>query len=98
MQVYSITLLYCIWYGFERAIIENFRTDSLMLWGPIRVSVFVSVILFVGALIALIVIRKKQKTAVTDMDYEAMFDDGLDDITNDETPEIETADEVEDNG
>ena len=32
------------------------------------------------------------------MDYEAMFDDGLDDITNDETPEIETADEVEDNG
>lgn len=94
----EITLLYCIWYGFERAIIENFRTDSLMLWGPIRVSVFVSVILFVGALIALIVIRKKQKTAVTDMDYEAMFDDGLDDITNDETPEIETADEVEDNG
>ena len=94
----EITLLYCIWYGFERAIIENFRTDSLMLWGPIRVSVFVSVILFVGALIALIVIRKKQKTAVTDMDYEAMFDDGLDDITNDETPEIETADEVENNG
>ena len=94
----EITLLYCIWYGFERAIIENFRTDSLMLWGPIRVSVFVSVVLFVGALIALIVIRKKQKTAVTDMDYEAMFDDGLDDITNDETPEIETADEVEDNG
>ena len=77
----EITLLYCIWYGFERAIIENFRTDSLMLWGPIRVSVFVSVILFVGALIALIVIRKKQKTAVTDMDYEAMFDDGLDDET-----------------
>ena len=94
----EITLLYCIWYGFERAIIENFRTDSLMLWGPIRVSVFVSVILFVGALIALIVIRKKQKTAVTDMDYEAMFDDGLDDITNDETPETETADEVENNG
>ena len=94
----EITLLYCIWYGFERAIIENFRTDSLMLWGPIRVSVFVSVILFVGALIALIVIRKKQKTAVTDMDYEAMFDDGLDDITNDETPEIETSDEVENNG
>lgn len=94
----EITLLYCIWYGFERAIIENFRTDSLMLWGPIRVSVFVSVVLFVGALIALIVIRKKQKTAVTDMDYEAMFDDGLDDITNDETPEIETSDEVENNG
>ena len=94
----EITLLYCIWYGFERAIIENFRTDSLMLWGPIRVSVFVSVVLFVGALIALIVIRKKQKTAFTDMDYEAMFDDGLDDMTNDETPEIETADEVEDNG
>ena len=94
----EITLLYCIWYGFERAIIENFRTDSLMLWGPIRVSVFVSVVLFVGALIALIVIPKKQKTAVTDMDYEAMFDDGLDDITNDETPEIETSDEVENNG
>ena len=96
----EITLLYCIWYGFERAIIENFRTDSLMLWGPIRVSVFVSVILFVGALIALIVIRKKQKTAVTDMDYEAMFDDGLDDafIEENEDTENEPTDEVENNG
>ncbi len=96
----EITLLYCIWYGFERAIIENFRTDSLILWGPIRVSVFVSVVLFVGALIALIVIRKKQKLAVTDMDYEAMFYDELEDavVEENEDSENKTADEVENNG
>lgn len=89
----EITLLYCIWYGFERAIIENFRTDSLILWGPIRVSVVVSVILCLGALTALIIIRKKQKTAVTDKDYEAMFEDEFEDNAT----ESKALDEVENN-
>lgn len=79
----EITLLYCIWYGFERAIIENLRTDSLFLWGPIRVSVVVSVILCVGAAVALVIIRKNQKTAVSDLDYTAMFEDEYADLDND---------------
>ena len=78
----EITLLYCIWYGFERAIIENLRTDSLFLWGPIRVSVVVSVILCVGAAVTLVIIRKKQKTAVCDLDYTAMFEDEYADLDN----------------
>ena len=50
----EIALFYCVWYGFERSIVENFRTDSLYLWGPIRVSVVVSVIICVGAAITLL--------------------------------------------
>lgn len=53
----EITLMYCVWYGFERAIVENLRTDSLMI-GNIRVSVLVSIILCVSAAIAIFVIRK----------------------------------------
>ncbi len=90
----EITLFYCVWYGFERAIIENFRTDSLMLWGPTRVSVFVSVILFLGALITLIIIYKKRKTVVVDAEYTAMFDDGTDDMyIPEETTEEATEEE-----
>lgn len=68
------SLMYCVWYGFERSIVENFRTDSLYLWGPIRVSVVVSVAIFLGGVITLFVVYKKRKTAVKDMDYSAMFD------------------------
>ena len=73
----EITLMYCVWYGFERAIVENLRTDSLMI-GNIRVSVLVSIIIFVGAAITLIVIRKKQKTAIVSENYAAMFEDEYD--------------------
>lgn len=71
----EITLFYCVWYGFERAIIENFRTDSLILWGSVRVSVVVSVIICLGALITLFVIYKKHKAVVAADGYEAMFED-----------------------
>ena len=70
----EITLMYCVWYGFERAIIENFRTDSLMI-GAFRVSVLVSVVICVGAAALLFVMYKKRKTAVADGDYVAMFND-----------------------
>lgn len=83
----EIALMYCVWYGFERAIVENLRTDSLML-GPVRVSVLVSIIIFVGALTALIVIRKKQKTAIADSGYAAVFDEeNTDEQTNSEDVE-----------
>ena len=45
----EITLLYLIWYGAERAVVEGLRTDSLM-WGGIRVSQILSIILAVAGL------------------------------------------------
>ncbi len=88
----EITLIYCIWYGFERAIVENLRTDSLMI-GNIRVSVLVSVIICLAAAVTLIVLRKKQKSTVCDDNYIAMFDDEYANITE----SSETVQEEENN-
>ncbi len=78
----QITLMYCVWYGFERAIVENLRTDSLML-GKIRVSVLVSIIICIAAAITLVAVYNKNKVVVSDGDYVSMFED------NDDTPQIE---------
>ena len=71
--------MYCVWYGFERAIVEPLRTDSLMPTGNIRISFVVSVIICIGSAITLFVIYKKRRTAVKDLDYSAMFKDELED-------------------
>ena len=83
----EITLMYCVWYGFERSIVENLRTDSLMI-GNIRVSVLVSVIICLSAAAVLIVMRKKQKATAGDSNYAPMFD-------NDEPLEITQESEEE---
>ncbi len=88
----QITLLYCVWYGFERAIVENLRTDSLMI-GNIRVSVLVSVLICLAAAVTLVVVLKKQKSVVNNNDYTAMFEDEYANTTE----ENETAQEVENN-
>ena len=88
----QITLLYCVWYGFERAIVENLRTDSLMI-GNIRVSVLVSIIICLAAAVTLVVVLKKQKSVLNNNDYTAMFEDEYSNITE----ENETAQEVENN-
>ena len=49
----EIALLYCVWYGFERAIVEGLRTDSLYL-GKIRASQLISIVLVVAALAILV--------------------------------------------
>ena len=74
-----------MWYGFERSIVENLRTDSLYLFGPIRVSVVVSVVIFLGALITLITIHRKQKIAITDTTYVEMFRDEYEDLQTTES-------------
>ena len=90
----QITLLYCVWYGFERSIVENLRTDSLML-GNIRVSVLVSVVICLAAAVTLVVINKKQKTAIADNTYVEVFPDEYanleleETITDDTTPKDE---------
>lgn len=56
----EVGLLYLIWYGFGRAIIEGLRTDSLYL-GNLRVSQILSILIFIGALIVWLVVRSRIK-------------------------------------
>jgi phosphatidylglycerol:prolipoprotein diacylglycerol transferase len=55
----EVFLTYVIWYAFGRFFVEGMRTDSLMLLG-IRVSQWLSVLLFIGA-IGLIVWRRQKQ-------------------------------------
>ena len=54
----QIVLMYGVWYGFGRAIIELLRTDSLMI-GRLKVSCLLSVVISVTSLILLIVLYKR---------------------------------------
>lgn len=71
----QVALMYCVWYGFGRAIIESFRTDSLMI-GQIRVSMLVSLIICIGAAALMLVLLKK-KTNINE-EYTPMFEDSED--------------------
>lgn len=55
----EIFLCYLIWYSVGRFFVEGMRTDSLMIGNTIRVSQLLSVILFVGAIVTIIVRRKR---------------------------------------
>lgn len=51
----EIFLLYIVWYGFERTVVEGLRTDSLYLpFAPIRVSQLLSLLLFATGIVLLI--------------------------------------------
>jgi len=56
----ELFLGYVIWYSFGRFFVEGMRTDSLYLFGGIRVSQMLSVVLFVGGLVLLYYRRKKR--------------------------------------
>lgn len=58
----QIALMYGVWYGFERTIVELLRTDSLML-GPVRVSSLLSAVICVSCGVILAVAFKKQRAA-----------------------------------
>ncbi|MEQ7137777.1 prolipoprotein diacylglyceryl transferase [Enterococcus casseliflavus] len=66
----EVFLSYLIWYGFGRFFIEGMRTDSLYLFGGIRVSQALSALLFFGA-IGLLIWRRKNQTL---KDYNRSFD------------------------
>lgn len=82
----EITLMYCVWYGFERSIVENLRTDSLMI-GNIRVSVLVSVVICLSAAITLFAVRKRQKSTVGGDNYTSLFESELTPQQSEETEE-----------
>ncbi len=58
----NLFLGYLCWYGLGRAVIEGWRTDSLM-WGSIRVSQALSAALCLGAGIALLIRRARYRKA-----------------------------------
>ncbi len=70
----QIILFYGVWYGFERAILETIRTDSLML-GNIRVSGLLSIILCVACTAILAIKYIKAKREVTAEEYTPVFAD-----------------------
>lgn len=67
----QIGLMYLMWYGFERMIVEGLRTDSLMV-GNLRVSQLLSGVLFIAATVTLIVIALKIRRQ-HDPDYMPLF-------------------------
>ncbi len=75
-------LMYGVWYGFGRAIIELLRTDSLMI-GRIKVSCLLSVVACIFCAVLLVFFRKKQKTENNENDYVNMITDNIGD-ENDE--------------
>ena len=103
------TFIYLAMYGFERALVEGLRTDSLML-GSLRVSQVLSAVLCVGSVAFLIirtVMEKKRGTVL--MPVEEIYygektadtpkkkDDGWEDVPAAEASETEeTADTTED--
>ncbi len=88
-------LMYCVWYGFGRGIIELLRTDSLML-GNIKVSSLLSFILCVAGLALLIVIRGRIKETAVAGNYEAVFEQNDDPAEDSESflPEPEVAEQA----
>lgn len=61
----QIFLLYLVWYGFERMIVEGLRTDSLYLpFGNIRVSQLLAALTCIAGIVMLIVFRKRTSKAV----------------------------------
>ncbi len=68
----QIALMYCVWYGLGRAVIEGFRTDSLRL-GAFRVSQLLSLLLVLVATILLVVLAKRTKEKAKEPEYVAAF-------------------------
>lgn len=68
----QIALLYGVWYGFGRAIIETLRTDSLMI-GKIRVSCLLSVLLCLACATALRFLTRRAAASADDDEYGDQF-------------------------
>ncbi|GAK48404.1 prolipoprotein diacylglyceryl transferase [Secundilactobacillus oryzae JCM 18671] len=58
----EVFLSYVIWYSFGRFFVEGMRTDSLMIGNTLRVSQWLSIILFVGAIVLIIYRRRRATT------------------------------------
>lgn len=59
IQVGEIAATYLIWYGCGRFVIEGMRTDSLWMFGLIRVSQALSVVLIIAGILFVIMRRRR---------------------------------------
>lgn len=76
----EISLMYCVWYGFGRGIIELLRTDSLMI-GNIKVSCLLSFAICITGAVLLVVFSRRAAEKAEPDDYEAVFADNADEPT-----------------
>ena len=67
----QLILIYALWYGAERFVVEGLRTDSLMI-GNMRVSQIVALLSSIAAAIILIVVSSKKKAA-NDPEYLMLY-------------------------
>ena len=67
----QMILVYTMWYGAERFVVEGLRTDSLML-GNLRVSQVFAIVSAVTALIIMLVVLQK-KTTSNDPEYLRLY-------------------------
>lgn len=65
VRVGEIAASYLIWYGCGRFVVEGMRTDSLWLFGVIRISQLLSVVLVVAAIVFIIWRRRQQPPVPT---------------------------------
>lgn len=75
----EIFLMYLVWYGFERTVVEGLRTDSLYLsFAPIRVSQLLSALLFLTGIVLLIYnyARLKKSAVPLGAEVEEPSEDG----------------------
>ncbi len=85
----QIALLYGVWYGFGRAIIETLRTDSLLI-GKIRVSCLLSVFLCLACAAAVYFLSRRVAVGAHDGEYGEQF---AAQTESDNAPEAETTEE-----
>ena len=76
----QVALLYVMWYGFGRSIIEGLRTDSLY-WGPVRVSQALAAATCVVAVVILTIMQFRKH------DPQKLF---VNKVAAEEKPEEET--------
>ncbi|MBQ7288676.1 MAG: prolipoprotein diacylglyceryl transferase [Clostridia bacterium] len=87
----QIALIYCVWYGAARAVIEGLRTDSLYI-GAFRVSQLLSIAAVIFGAVMLAVNHRKYNARSAEADYVPVFAATEAEAVVDEvvTPEEET--------
>lgn len=77
----QLALIYGMWYGLGRFLIEGIRTDSLMI-GSLRVSQILSALAVVICLVVYILIIRGKKKVIEEENYQSVFEqEKIDNVT-----------------
>ncbi len=85
----QIVLLYGVWYGFGRTLIELLRTDSLML-GNLRVSCLLSALLCLISAVLLVVLNRRFAALTENAAYHSILEEDPDSAASGETEHPES--------